>query len=363
MELYIFDPSLNFVGLLDNFTSLQWMRRYAKCGDFELHCSLNPDNLALLARGNIVWKKDDPEAGYIEFRQMAQDTEGKETLVIKGKFISGYLGRRIIWGQEILQATAESAMRTLVTKNGITPTDPNRIIPNLILGSLGGFLQTVNYQTSYKNLLDEIENLCGLSELGYRVSLDILTSKLVFKAYEGLDRSVNQIVNPRAIFSKEFENILTQQYTDSLNNFRNTALVGGMGEGAARKLVAIGSSVGLDRFEMFDDAKDLTNVVNEVTLTDPEYTATLVDRGNSKLAETQEIQTFDSTINLNSNLVYKTDFDLGDIITCVSKKWGLTLDTRITEIKEIYEEAGPSINVTFGNNIPTLLSLIKQKMR
>ena len=363
MELYIFDSSLSFVGLMDNFTSLQWIRRYAKYGDFELHCSLNPDNLALLARGNIVWKKDDPEAGYIEFRQMDQDTEGKETLVIKGKFLSGYLNRRIIWGQEILQATAETAMRTLVTKHSISPTDTDRIIPSLILGGLNGYPQAVNYQTSYKNLLDEVENLCGLSELGYRVSFDVTNKKLVFEVYAGLDRSVNQSINPRCIFSKEFENILTQQFTDSLNNFRNLALVGGMGEGAARKLVTIGASTGLGRFEMFDDAKDLTNVVDEVTLTDPEYTATLVDRGNSKLAETQEIQTFDSTINLNSNLVYRADFDLGDIVTCTSKKWGLTLDTRITEIKEIYEEAGPSINVTFGNNIPTLLSIIKQRIK
>lgn len=363
MELYIFDSSLSFVGLMDNFTSLQWIRRYTKYGDFELHCSLNPDNLALLARGHIVWKKDDPEAGYIEFRQMDQDTEGKETLVIKGKFLSGYLNRRIIWGQEILQATAETAMRTLVTKHGITPTDPDRIIPNLMLGGLGGFSQAVNYQTSYKNLLDEIENLCGLSELGYRVGFDIPNKKLVFNVYEGLDRSVSQSVNPRCIFSKEFENILTQQYTDSLNNYRNLALVGGMGEGTARKLVTVGASTGLDRFELFDDAKDLTNVVDTVTLTDLEYTNTLIERGNSKLAETQEIQTFDSKVNLNSNLIYKTDYNLGDIITCISKKWGVTLDSRITEVNEIYEEAGPSINITFGNNIPTLLSLIKQKMR
>ena len=364
MELYIFDSSLNFIGLLDNFTSLQWTRHYAKCGDFELHCSLAPETLALLQRGSIVWKKDDPEAGYIEFRQMAQDTDGKETLVIKGKFISGYLNRRIIWGQEILQATAESAMRTLVTKHGITPTNTDRIIPNLMLGVLGGFLQTVEYQTSYKNLLDEIESLCGLSELGYRVRFDIPNKKLVFEVYAGLDRSVNQSVNPRAIFSKEFENILTQQYTDSLNNFRNTALVGGMGEGAARKLVTIGASTGLDRFELFDDAKDLTNVVDEVTLTDPEYTATLVDRGNSKLAETQEIQTFDSTINLNSqSSIYKVDWNLGDVVTCTSRRWGLTLDSRITEVVEIYEESGTQINVTFGNNIPTLLSIIKQRIK
>lgn len=363
MELYIFDASLNFVGLLDSYTSLQWTRRYAKCGEFELHCSLDPENLALLARGNVVWKKDDPEAGYIEYRQMVQDANGNEVLVIKGKFLSGYLDRRIIWGQEILQTTAESAMRTLVTKHGITPADPNRIIPNLILAGLKGYSQAVNYQTSYANLLDEIEALCGMSQLGYRVNFDTANKKLVFEVYEGLDRTSGQSVNPRAIFSKEFDNILMQNYTDSLNNYRNLALVGGMGEGTARKLVTVGTSTGLDRFELFDDAKSLTNVVNDVTLTDLEYADTLIESGNSKLAETQEIQTFDSKVNLNSNLVYKTDYDLGDIVTCVSKKWGLTIDARITEVIEVYEEAGLSISVTFGNNIPTLISLIKQRMR
>lgn len=363
MELYIFNRDLSFIDLLDDFASLQWTRRYSKYGEFEIHCSLTSETLNLLHRGNIVWKKDDTEAGYIEYRQMIQDSEGKEVLILKGKFLSGYLNRRIIWGREILQTTAENAIRMLVNKHGINPSDTNRIVPNLILGDLKGYFQTVNCQTSYKNLIDEIENLCGLSELGYRVDFDSANKKLIFNVYEGLDRSVNQSVNPRCIFSKEFENILEQNYTDSLNNFRNTVLVGGMGEGLARKLVSVGSSMGLDRFEDFVDAKDLTNVVGEVTLSDSDYFNTLIDRGNSKLAEMQEIQTFDSKINLNSNLVYKTDFDIGDIVTCTSKKWGITIDARITEIQEVYEESGLSINITFGNNVPTLLDKIKQKIK
>ena len=86
----------------------------------------------------------------------------------------------------------------------------------------------------------------------------------------------------------------------------------------------------------------------------------LNDRGNNKLAETKEIQTFDSKINVTSNLVYKTDYDLGDIVTCTSKKWGITINSRITEIEDIYEEKGLSISATFGNNVPTLIDKIKQ---
>lgn len=363
MEIYIFDRALNFKGIVDNFMSLQWTRRYYKSGEFELRCPLTTESLSLLQRENIIYKKDDIEAGYIEFRQLQQDQEGKEILIVKGKFLTGYLNRRIIWGTKIINDTCEKAMRILVEDNCINPTDTNRIIPNLVLGTLNNFTGSVNYQVSYKNLADEIENLSNISNLGHRINFDITNKKMIFDVYKGLDRSVNQSTNPRAIFSKEFENILEQEYVDSLNNYKNVALIGGIGEGALRKLATVGSSTGLDRFELFNDQKSLSNVVNNVTMSDEEYTNLLIGKGNETLAETKEIQTFESKINLNSSLKYRTDFDLGDIVTCLSKRWEVTLDTRITEIEEVYEEQGQQINIVFGNNIPTLIDKIKQKIK
>jgi len=363
MELYIFDSNLNFKGIIDSFISLQWARKYYKYGEFELQCALNTSNLELLQREYIVYKKGDTEAGYIEHRDLKEDQEGKEVLVLKGKFLTGYLNRRIVWGTKIINDTVENAMRSLVTSECISPSDTNRIIPNLILSTLNSFTPTVNYQVSYANLADELENLSKTSNLGHRVNFDITNKKLVFDVYQGLDRSANQSANPRAIFSKEFENILEQEFVDSLNNYRNLALVGGIGEGTDRKLATVGSAAGLDRFELFVDQKSLSNVVDGVTMSDTDYNNLLIGKGNESLAETKEVQTFDSKTNLNSNLVYKTDFDLGDIVTCVSKKWSLVLNTRITEIEEVYEENGPQINITFGNNIPTLIDKIKQKLR
>lgn len=325
---------------------------------------MTSENLELLQRDNIIYKKDDTEAAYIEYRNLKQDAKGKETLVVKGKFLTGYLNRRIVWGTQVINDTAENAMRTLVNSNCIAPTDNNRIIPNLILGNLNNFTQTVNYQVSYANLGDELESLCNTNGLGHRVSFDVTNRKLIFEVYEGLDRSISQSVNPRAIFSKEFENVLEQEYIDSLNNYRNLALIGGIGEGTSRKFVTIGSSAELDRFELFVDQKDLSNEItdsegNTTTLTDTDYNNLLIGKGNEALAEAKEIQTFDSKINSNSNLIYKTDFDLGDIVTCINKRWGLILNTRITEIQEVYEKE-TQINITFGNNIPSLIDKIRR---
>jgi len=363
MELYIFSRELEFKGISESYNSLIWTRRYNKAGEFELHCALTKESLALLQRENIIYKKGDVEAGYIETRNLSQDSEGKEILIIKGRFLTGYLNRRIIWGTEILNTTVEVAMRTMVTNNCITAIDTDRDIPNLSLGTLNNYIDSVDYQTSYKNLADEIESLSNTNNLGYRMKFDTTNKKLLFETYKGLDRSVNQSVNPRCIFSKEFENILEQEYTDSLNNYKNLCLVGGIGEGVARKLVTIGNSSGLDRFEVFNDQKSLSNEVDSAAMSDTDYNLLLTEKGNETLAENTDIKTFDSKININSNLKYKVDYDLGDIITFVSKKWGVTLDTRIIEIQEVYEESGLSIDITFGTNIPTLIDKIKQIRR
>ena len=70
MELYIFDKELNLIHIVENFTSLIWTRRYYKIGEFELHLPLTIENVEFLIKGNIIYKKDDLEAGYIETRQI-----------------------------------------------------------------------------------------------------------------------------------------------------------------------------------------------------------------------------------------------------------------------------------------------------
>ena len=359
MELYIFDRELNFQGILEDYSSFIWRRKYSKCGEFELHCNI--DNLELLKKGNTIWKKDDLEGAYIEYRNLKQDTTGKEVLVLKGKFLTGYLGKRIIWEMKNLNTTSELAIRELIYSNVINPIDTTRKIDLMALGEVGNYTQTTNLQVSYENLLETVEEIANVSELGIRTLLDIENKQMVFDIYEGLDRTANNGINPPAIFSQEFENILEQEYTDSMNNYRNTALVAGEGEGSERELVSIEDGQGLDRYEMYVDARDLQSTDEDDNPTPiAEYREMLEGRGISKLSEHKEIQTFDSKINLNSNLVYKEDFDLGDIVTCTSKKWGITIDTRITEIEEVYEESGKQINVVFGNNIPTLIDKIRQ---
>ncbi|MHB9909356.1 siphovirus ReqiPepy6 Gp37-like family protein [Clostridium botulinum] len=385
MELYIFNRDLELKGILDTFTSLRWIRRYFKSGEFELHCTLDSNTLNLLKRENIVYKKDDMEAGYIETRQLKINEDGQEYLEIKGKFLTNYLDRRINWDRVNFDGRTEALMRRLVLENAINPTNINRKIDNLILGNLKGFTENIKYQNSFGNIIECLENISNTNNLGYRNLLDIKNRKILFDVYKGVNRTINNGTIAPCIFSRDFENILEQEYMDSLNNYKNTTLIAGAGEGKDRRLTSIGNTKGLDRFELYVDARDITDkeekkkiVVDkdeegnitgeheeteEVEIPWERYEPLLLQRGKEKLEECKEIQTFDSKINVLGNNKYKVDFDLGDIVTVVDKNWGIRIDTRITEIEEIYEEKGLEINVVFGNNIPTIIDKIKQKVR
>ena len=177
----------------------------------------------------------------------------------------------------------------------------------------------------------------------------------------------NTAGNAPCIFSQEFDNIVEQEYTNSVENLKTTAYVGGEEkEGVTRKVAEVGgSSTGLSRDEVFINATDIVQEYeNEsgqtVTLTNAQYLALLSARGVEELEQYAETLAFGSKINTNANLKYGTDYDLGDRVTCINKRWNVRIDVRITEIAETYETSGEEIDITFGESLPALLTQIRQ---
>lgn len=359
MELIIFDASLNYLGVLDGFHSYRKVRRYDKVGEFELHVAFSLEKMKMLELGNIIWQKGQDQAGYIRFRNIQLSKEGDEVIVISGSLMSGYLDKRIIWGRENLSGSAESIIRTLLERHAVNPSNPSRKIPLLELSASKGFKGNMRKQATYKSLLETVQELAVSSGLGFRTKVDVNEKKLIFDIYEGVNRS------RRAVFSREFDNVIEQEYVEASDNHRNVALIAGVGEGSERKVASIdGNESGLQRLELFVDANDIedTKTINEeeVAISESEYTELLKNRGFSKLAENIRIESFDGKVHPQSNLVYQRDYDLGDIVTIKDGRWGLMIDERIVEVEEVYEEDGLNIFIVFGEDEINLIEKIKQ---
>ena len=343
IELYIYDRNRVRVGIVEAFEYFRWTRRYSRCGSFELKAIATDSNLALLRIGNILWKNDDEEAGLIEFVELTGSEH--EFILISGRFATGFLSRRIIWGTETLSGDLSEAVGQLLNRHLLNPAKLERKIGGVFYSPVTMGIP-VNTQMSYRNLMGAVGDLCDAVDVGI---------KTVFQADSGVFNIIlYKGATTQAVFSKEYENIINQVFTQSIADYASIALVGGEGEGADWQFVTVGGGEDEDRFEIFVDAKDLQSEDFPNS-----YTDALVFRGQQKLAEMAMVQAFDVTVNSYGNLTYKTDFDIGSLVQTVSKRWKITMTARITEIEETYDREGMSLNVTFGKPLLTLAERLK----
>ncbi|MFY9119181.1 MAG: hypothetical protein WAO57_02570 [Syntrophomonadaceae bacterium] len=355
MPIRVIDTKFNFIGEIDDYESLLWTRRWHKAGEFEININAHKQAANSLQKGRLIINKG--KVGIILHRELRQGPGGKgdEQVMVKGASLSVILGRRITippvgYGYDRINGTAETIMKGYITRNCITPTDPRRIIPNLIVAAdqeRGGKLV---YQSRYKPLDEELERLSLVSGLGWDLTLDWQNQRWIFDVRVGRNLAAEQIENPPVIFSADFDVIQEQTFVESDLGYKNLAYVGGQGEGAAREIAEVGEDLtGLERLEVFVDARDI------------EAAEDLPERGWQKLAEVAPVLTFDTEILTRGPYKYGVDWNLGDVVTIQNKKWGVTLDSRITEVTEIYEPAGFQLKVTFGSNIPTLVERVKKE--
>lgn len=344
MELYVFNQNRALIGIVESFEYLRWTRRYSQCGSFELKANASTENAALLQVGNYIWKNDDEEIGLIEFQQLSQTDS--EIITVSGRFATVLLVRRIIWNTEKLNGDLSACIGQLINNNVISPSDQDRQITNISFSSPNLNIP-VKKQVSYSNLLDEIQELCAAASVGIKTVISPETGHLTVTLYIG--------TSSQAVFSKEYDNLLDQTFTKNTATYANTAKIGGEGEGEDGRIFEyISNGTGEERREVFVDAKDL-----RVMDFPSDYDEALTFRGLTRLSELSMSHSFDVIVNNHSNLTYKIDYDLGQIVQVISKKWGVTMTARIEEVEESYDAEGQSINVTFGKAELTIAQKIK----
>lgn len=371
MELYVYSSEMELQGIVEKIASLIWTRRYWSCGEFKLLVPFTEEHSRMLVKNNIVMKRGDDEAAQIRYVHITKNSQGLEEIEVQGKFLIAWIGKRIIKKQIITNDTTQNILYRIVRENVTNPADTARKIPDVSIATDDEDTESgvIDYTSEqYTNAQLAAETAAKAAKLGIRMRTDARTGAHVFSVYEGRDLTAgNTAGNAPCIFSQEFDNIVEQEYTNSVENLKTTAFVGGEEkEGVARKVAEVGgSAAGLAREEVFINATDIVQEYEDddgeqVTLTDAEYLALLSARGAEELEQYAETLSFGSKINTFANLIYRTDYDLGDRVTCVNKRWGIRIDVRITEIAETYQNNVEEIDITFGESLPALLTQIRQ---
>ena len=352
MELTVYDhKTIMPLGLIEEITSLLWTRRYWSVGDFKLLLPFTERHAELIRPRRLIGKRGDPELAEIRYIYIRRNNRGMEEIEAQGRFVTGWLDKRVVAVPLVTEDDTQNILHALVDMNAVNPADPDRVIPDLLHAYGEAYTDSgvIQYSaTPYISLRETCQNAAVAAKLGYRIETDIRNNVHFFRVYKGVDHTAGQTENPPAVFSPDFDNVLEQQFTHSIENFRTAGYVGGQErEGVPRMVVEVGGGVGLDRDEEFFDAGDIEDKGGS-------YAAKLVSRGEAELANKEESLNFTSKIDLNVTPRYKEDFDVGDRVTCFNRRWGVTINSRVTEVVETYQQGKAELNATFGVSLPTL---------
>ena len=350
MIIHVLDQSFNLVGVVDNYISVIWRPAYYEVGDFELYINATAPAAALLQKNRYLVRDTDinvDEAGNITYSnvmiikniKLTTDAEEGDHLTYTGRELKFLLHQRIVWRQTNLTGTAENGIRRLVDENAINPTDSNRVIPTLTLGASAGLTDRIEKQVTGDYLDQAIVDICTAYNYGWEVF--IYNAALVFIVYAGVDRSYSQTERPYVVFSDDFDNILNSEYQMESEEYANTTLIGGEGEGAKRTYTSVGdSNSGLNRYETFTDGSGVSRNVGSDNEIDAEtYIELLKESGRENLAALAVTEGFSGEVLSDVAFKYGVDFYIGDVVT-VKNKYGIGKDVRVLSAIESVDDSG-----------------------
>lgn len=338
------------VAVIDNATSVIWVKRFNAVGEFELYIKASDELLQLFEGDTFLIRPDSDVGMYVEKKFLKTDEENGDYLTVSGRSVEVVMLWRIIERAvyKSSASTAESIIRAEFTKHLIYSSviiNPGAI-PWISIEESHGWEDYVTRQFTGKSLLDIVQDLCVTYNYGFQFHWT--GSGFEFQLYKGTDRSFDQSENTFVIFSPEFENLGSTEYTFDTSNYANGAIIGGEGEGNARTFVWVmpDGVEGFKRRVIYIDARNTSSDNGE--LTENEYKKMLAEQAKEALELRKVTTEFNGEILNVNNYTYGVDYKLGDKVA-IENAYGVRGNATITEITEVEDETGYKLVPTLSD--------------
>lgn len=358
MEIEVFsqDPSNQWLfqsaKIFDGFKSLTVSLNYYTYSTFELFVGLTPENVKLFVPETVLYM----EGLYFYVDNVKADDPSTAELKVSGNSLLGKTYDRIVLRNYTRNARPEQIVWDHLNNELVNPTDSKRKIQYLALAAAPNLGTTaIQYQNSYGKVSDELETLCTSYDFGIRE-----TGTTLGKPGNRIELFKGRDLSDVVEFSEDFENLTKAGYQNNNFDESSTAVVFGEGEGSARKSVVVNADkTGLERKELYVDARDIQQTTTDATMTDTQYKEALTNRGKAKLSERKRILTLIGETPVTSKLFkLGEDYWLGDTVTLRSSLYNLKKESTITTIKKTYDSKGLFIEPIFGKESPTIYDIL-----
>lgn len=334
-----------------------WLEQcYYTVGEFEVYTRATEEALAALVVGNYVKIPNKPYLWLIEAVEYSFSTDKGRMISATGREAKAILEKRIIANTTTLSTDLIASVNNLVLKHAGANALSYRKIVGLTVAESSVVQTAEATQVSYENLLSFTDEVLKAYGIGAKLTID--GTNLVYTIYRGEDK------HESIIFSQSYDNLLSSTYKKDVTNKRGTAYIGGIGEGLDRVFNIYdvnGLSTGINRAEIFIDAKDIATKYEDEAGTEHEldltnatdlatYKGWLAKRGQEKLAEYIPTEAFSGEIDTNNSLYeYGVDYSLGDIVRVQDEYFGFYTDARIIKHTISQDTGRYSENIEYEN--------------
>ena len=178
MELYIYDRDMILHGVIDEINSLIWTRRYWSAGEFKLLVPFTNKHVSLLVKNNLIMKRGDTEAAEIRYVHISKNSQGLEEIEVQGKFITQWIGKRIIRDQIAATSGTQDILYRIVRETVVSPKVAARAIPNVLIDPTDEDTGSgkIDYTSeAFTNALLAVETAAKAAKLGFRLRTDVKT--------------------------------------------------------------------------------------------------------------------------------------------------------------------------------------------
>lgn len=336
MDVFALDEDFNLVAMGIPYDNLQWIRKYYEPGQFAMQIPIGVYD----GSWKYIGSQSRPELGMVQ----RMETAGDDLVLVSGFFCEKMLDRKAVYPRYKGEAaSAELAARSIFEAY-------RKDLP-IILGAanqpmLGG---AVSSDFSDDRLGTKLFALLEAFELSYRVRYDYVGNRLMFEVWQGVDRSQSQDENSWQVFSLEFGNLKSRSVVTDDSDWYNYAIV---------PVDAWDDDPEKERETLY---VDLTNggtrrdIVFDMRSSHPSDDQTMAQwRESVRQEATEKLLSYakveDIDIEVLGESGYMDDFDLGDRCDAILTDVGISMETRIIQVDEVFKaDGGHSVTVGMGN--------------
>lgn len=317
LEIY---KDFELITVEPSYANFKWRRQFSRAGEFQLETFFSPEKMTLFVPGNIIYKRNVDEAAIIERRSIIQNIDGDLVMFIHGRMLLSLLDRRIF----TMEGTygLKSFLTTVINGNFLTGASNNRRVINMQLLPMDFPDITVKAEFKQQNIYETITKILEDNNIGAKIFYNIKNKTYDLLFYSSIETDV--------AFSREFANIIEQDYTDDTEQYKNVVYV--------EEVYTHNDSLykGLERREM--------------AISKPTEGENVTQNAINALMENKSIRTLSNVINpFGKQYEYLKDWDIGSIVTAISVQLEYTERELVTEITEFYDETGLNLEVNLGD--------------